>query len=106
MTSRAIITTLAFALVSAGCMKDEGRSDTVSTGTNIESLHPSGMDPAVHGTADSECSAACYMLDECGYLEGLSLSECVNSCEQGGMDGYLSCILAASDCYEIGDCFY
>ncbi len=108
MSARDVITTLALAVALActGCMEDEGRSDTVSTGTSIESLHPSGMGTTVGGTVDSECTTVCGMLSECGYLEGISLAECMTGCEQGGMDAYMACILAASNCSEVGGCFY
>lgn len=106
MTSRIVIAALAAVLFSAGCMKDEGRSDSVATGTNVEGLHPAGMGSSVGGSVDSTCDSACRILGECGYLEGVSHSECVLGCEQGGMDSYLACILAAADCMEVGSCFY
>jgi hypothetical protein len=108
MTSRAVITTLALtvAIVCSGCMEDAPASDTVSTSTSVESLHPAGMGSTVSGSADSQCSTVCSKLSECGYLEGISMSECLTGCEQGGMDDYLACIVAAADCSEVGACFY
>ena len=105
MTSRSVIAILALAFgLTSGCMQDEGRSDSVPTGTQVESLHPAGMGSIVSGTVDSQCTSACNMLSDCGYLEGLTFSQCVAGCEEGAFN--TACILSAADCYEVSYCFY
>lgn len=95
------------ALALAGCIDDDGRmNDASSGGVNIKGLHPAGMSGQVEGPAYMECTLFCTAMNDCGLLFEITMSQCIEACIASYPASELQCVLLASNCSDIENCFW
>lgn len=95
---------IVIALAAAGCMTSASESDAVSGTTNVQGLHPAGMTLQTTDVGSS-CSRICNLMHDCEMLSDMTVEQCIQACNGGAFTGYMTCLEAAVDCYDLMNCF-